>query len=301
MSRRKWVLAALALVAGVFAVRFGRTFPWSQTMNTVADADWMTLGAAAVINIVSLMAKAEAWRVLLRRLAPVRASTAQIATFLGAAVNSVSVSVSGEAARAQSTAMRDGVPIRLTAASLLASRVVEALGLIVFLSLALILLPLWPASRALGLSLAAIAVIAGVCYHLLPRARWHPTIRSLAGFERGGLAGPVALAVLSWVAQWMTYHWSIVATHATITPAVSLAALVAANLAGILRLTPGNIGVMQGSIILGMGVFQIPAANALAAGLAIQAVQVIPILVIGTGIVGARAFRQRSSSRAEAA
>jgi uncharacterized membrane protein YbhN (UPF0104 family) len=74
-----------------------------------------------------------------------------------------------------------------------------------------------------------------------------------------------------------------------------------ANVAGILRLTPGNIGVMQGSIILGMGVFEIPAANALAAGLALQAVQVIPILAIGIAIAGVRGFRRLATRRMVAA
>ena len=300
MSRRAWVLSVLVVVAGGLAVRFGLTFPWSQAMDTLVAANWMVLAGAAVINIVSLMAKAGAWHVLLRRLAPVRASTAQVATFLGAAVSSISVSMSGEAARAQTAGMRDGVPFRLAATSLVASRVVEALGLIVFLAIALILLPPWRGARALGLSLAAVAVIAIVCYHLVPRRRWHPTILSLAAFESGGLAGPVVLAALSWVAQWITYHWSIVATHTAITPAASLAALVMANIAGILRLTPGNIGVMQGSIILGLGAFQIPAANALAAGLALQAVQVIPILAIGVAIVGAPGFRHLATRRAGA-
>jgi uncharacterized membrane protein YbhN (UPF0104 family) len=267
-------------------------------MDTLITANWIALAGAGLINIVSLMAKAGAWHVLLRRLAPVRASTAQVATFIGAAVNSISVSVSGEAARAQTAGMRDGVPFGLAAASLVASRVVEALGLIVFLALALILLPPWAGARTLGLSLAAVAVVAAVCYRLVPRRRWHPTILSLTGVEGGGLAGPVMLVALSWVAQWITYHWSIVATHAVITPAVSLAALVMANVAGIFRLTPGNIGVMQGSIILGMGAFEIPAANALAAGLALQAVQVIPILAIGVAIVGARGFRQLAIRRA---
>jgi uncharacterized membrane protein YbhN (UPF0104 family) len=291
------VLSVLVVVAGALAVRFGATFPWSQTMNTLVGADWVVLGGAGLINIVSLIAKASAWHVLLRRLAPVRASTAQLATFIGAAVNSISVSVSGEAARAQTAGMRDGVPFGLAVASLAASRVVEALGLIVFLALALIMLPPWPGARAAGLSLAAAAVVATVCYPLVRGRRWHPTIRSLAGFESGGLAGPVVLGSLSWVAQWITYHWSIVATHAAITPAVSLAALVMANIAGILRLTPGNIGVMQGSIILGMGAFEIPAANALAAGLALQAVQVIPILAIGIAIVGVRGFRRLATRR----
>jgi predicted membrane channel-forming protein YqfA (hemolysin III family) len=204
VNRRAWVVLILIVVAGAFAVRFGLTFPWSRSMSALRAADWVVLAGAGLINIASLMAKAGAWHVLLRRLAPVRASTAQVATFIGAAVSSISVSVSGEAARAQTTGMRDGIPLGLTAASLVACRVVEALGLIVFLALALILLPPWAGARAFGLSLAAVAVVAIVCYHFVPRHRWHPTILSLAGFESGGLAGPVMLAALSWVAQWIT-------------------------------------------------------------------------------------------------
>jgi uncharacterized membrane protein YbhN (UPF0104 family) len=105
------------------------------------------------------------------------------------------------------------------------------------------------------------------------------------------------LATASWAIQWLTYHWSFVATGAAITPAVSLAALVMANIAGILRLTPGNIGVMQGSLVLGMRAFEMPPGNALAAGLALQAVQVIPVLAIGVGIVGAQGFRQLVANR----
>jgi uncharacterized membrane protein YbhN (UPF0104 family) len=82
-----------------------------------------------------------------------------------------------------------------------------------------------------------------------------------------------------------------------VTPAVSLAALIMANIAGILRLTPGNIGVMQGSLVLGMRAFEMPPANALAAGLALQAVQVIPVLLIGVGIVGAQGFRKLAEPR----
>jgi hypothetical protein len=44
-----------------------------------------------------------------------------------------------------------------------------------------------------------------------------------------------------------------------------------------------------------------PAANALAAGLALQAVQVIPVLVIGIALVGAQGFRQLLAHREEAA
>jgi len=270
-------------------------------MDALSDADWILLAGAGLVNILSLMAKAGAWHLLLRRLTPIRALTAQVATLIGAAVNSISISVSGEAARAQAAGSRDGVPFGLAAASLVASRVVEALGLVVFLAVVLLMLPMWPGSRSIGLILVGIAVAVTAGYHLLPRRRWHPALVRLAATGPGGLAAPVALAAFSWVAQWLTYHWSFVATGAAVTPAVSLAALVMANVAGILRLTPGNIGVLQGSLVLGMRAFEMPAANALAAGLALQAVQVIPVLLIGIALVGAQGFRQFLTHREEAA
>ncbi|MEA2713852.1 MAG: hypothetical protein QOK27_1813, partial [Gemmatimonadales bacterium] len=240
MSRRAWITLAVVIVAGGFAARFGMTFPWARTMDALSDADWVLLAGAGLINILSLMAKASAWHLLLRRLTPIRAMTAQVATFIGAAVNSISISVSGEAARAQAAGSRDGVPFGLAAASLVASRVVETLGLVVFLAVALIVLPLWPGARSTGLILVGVAVAVTAGYYLLPRRRWHPALVRLAATGPWGLAAPVALVTLNWLLQWLTYHWSFVATGAAVTPGVSLAALVMANIAGILRLTPGN-------------------------------------------------------------
>jgi uncharacterized membrane protein YbhN (UPF0104 family) len=301
VSRRAWITLVLVVVLCVFAVRFGVSFPWAKTIDALADADWLLLIGAALVNILSIVAKASAWHLLLRRLTPIRAATAQVATFIGAAVNSVSISVSGEAARAQSAGSRDRVPFGLAVASLAASRVVEALGLLVFLATILIVLPMWPGARTVGLILAATAVMVMAGIHLLPRRRWPSALARMAGTGTAGLAAPVALATLSWIVQWLTYHWSFVATGAAVTPAVSLSALVMANIAGILRLTPGNIGVLQGSLVLGMRAFEMPAANALAAGLALQAVQVIPILVIGIAIVGAQGFRRMLAQRQGAA
>jgi putative heme transporter len=308
VSRRGWITLVVTLIAVAFAIRFGLTFPWDQTLDALADADWLLLAAAGVTGVISLAAKGAAWHLLLRRLAPLRFSTAQTATFVGAAVNSISISVSGEAARAQLAGDRDGVPFGAAAISLVATRVVEALGLLVFLALAFILLPPWPAARPIGVGLGALAALIMVGYRLVPwnrvhsqaLGRWHETfVRMAASNARGGLIAAVSLAAFSWLAQWLTYHWSIAATHTAVTPAVSLSTLVMANIAGVLRLTPGNIGVMQGSLILGMHAFEIPAADALAAGLALQAVMVLPVLAIGIGIVGRRGFRQLSRRRAE--
>jgi uncharacterized membrane protein YbhN (UPF0104 family) len=309
LTLRTWLTVGLIVIACGFALHFGVTFPWARTFDALADADWLLLAAACGINIVSLAAKGGTWYILLSRLAPVSLSTAQAATFVGAAVNSISISVSGEAARAQVAGSRDGVSFGAAAASLVATRLVEALGLILFLGLAFVALPPWPSARVLGFGLIIAAAGIMLVYRLVPwdrvhsRAlgRWHETfIRIAAGHSHRGLAAAVVLAASSWLAQWFTYHWSISATHVPITPAVSLAALVMSNIAGILRLTPGNIGVMQGSLVLGLSAFHVPAANALAGGLALQAVEVLPVLAIGMAIVGRRGLRQLVTKRAAA-
>jgi uncharacterized membrane protein YbhN (UPF0104 family) len=307
LTLRTWLTAGVILIICGFALHFGVTFPWAQTFDALADADWILLAAAGAINILSLAAKAGTWYILLSRLAPVSLSTAQAATFVGAAVNSISISVSGEAARAQVVGSRDGVSLGAAVASLVATRIVEALGLILFLGLAFVILPPWPSARVLGFGLIAAAAAIMLSYRVVPWDRWHSRalgrwhetfIRIAADRSHRGLVLAVGLAAVSWLAQWFAYHWSIAATHVAITPAVSLAALVMSNVAGVLRLTPGNIGVMQGSLVLGLSAFHVPAANAMAGGLALQAVEVLPVLAIGMAIVGRRGLRQLVSKRA---
>jgi uncharacterized membrane protein YbhN (UPF0104 family) len=101
------------------------------------------------------------------------------------------------------------------------------------------------------------------------------------------------------VGQWLTYYWSIEATHVSISPAAALAALLSANLAGIFRLTPGNIGVIQGSILVALGAFGVRPGEALAGGLALQGIQVLPVLAIATGLAGGHWFRRIGQRRWE--
>jgi uncharacterized membrane protein YbhN (UPF0104 family) len=298
--QRAWITTALVLIASPFAVRFAWTFPWAQSFDTLARSDWLLLVAAAAAIVLSMAFKAATWHLLLRPVAPSSLGTAQAATFVGAAVNSISVSVSGEAARAQLLASRARISFGTAVASLVLTRIVEAVGLVIFLALALLTVPLWPGARTIGLALFAAAAVVMLVFHLVPWSRWQgPVFSMVTPGSRGSLVGATALAVANWIAQWLGYHWCIAATHTATTAAVSLSTLVMANIAGIFRLTPGNIGVIQGSLILGMSAFAIPAASAMAAGLALQAVQVLPMLVIGVGIVGMQGLRQLTASRAE--
>jgi uncharacterized membrane protein YbhN (UPF0104 family) len=129
--------------------------------------------------------------------------------------------------------------------------------------------------------------------------RWRPQVAGWSGPRPTQLLAPLGLSVANWAAQWLTFHWAVVATHVSTLATVSLAALVMANVGGIFRVTPGNIGVLQFSLVLGMVAFHIPEDQALAAGLVLQAVQVVPVLAIGVALVGAQGLRSLGAKRSQ--
>jgi uncharacterized membrane protein YbhN (UPF0104 family) len=307
VSSRRWITAILGGLGAVLAIHFGWTFPWSRTLDLLADCNWELLIAAALVNIVSLMAKASTWYMLLARAAPLRIWTAQMATFVGAAVNSVSISIGGDVVRAQLASERDAVPFALSAAALMVSRVIEAVALFTLVALAWLVFPLRPEWRLAGAAVLVLVVASLLWWNSGPGSRsdrigkgWRSEFTEFVGRIRGRTASALAYAMLSWLGQWLTYYWSIRATHVDISPAAALAALLAANLAGIFRLTPGNIGVMQGSLIVGMRAFGVRPGDALAGGLALQAIQILPILAIATTLVGRRGLRRIGQHRSEA-
>jgi uncharacterized membrane protein YbhN (UPF0104 family) len=307
VSTRRWITAILGVVGAALAIHFGWTFPWSRTLDLLADCNWELLTAAGLVNIVSLTAKASTWYVLLAGVAPLRIWTAQTATFVGAAVNSVSISISGDVVRAQLASEWDAVPFGMSAAALMASRIVEAVALFALVALAWMVFPLGRDWRMAGAAVLLPVAAFVLWWSRAPGGRtesvgkgWRRDFTEFVGRIRGRTASAVGYAMLSWLGQWLTYYWSIRATHVDISPAAALAALLAANLAGILRLTPGNIGVMQGSLIVGMRAFGVRPGDALAGGLALQTIQVLPILAIATTLVGRRGLRWSGQRRSEA-
>lgn len=285
MRGRWWVnlLAVLVLAAGV---RFAATFPWNDTWATLESAEWWMLAAAGGWNLLSLAAKAWAWQLLMRSVAPLRFRTAQAATFVGAAVNSVGVAMSGEAARVHVLGTRDGIPAGAAIRSIVASRLVEAIALGIFLLGVTAGIATEHAGRLLGGGV----LLLGGAFALL---RWVPWLRpaglgagALEGWSAARLAPAIGLDVVSWALQWASYHWSIAATHITVAPSLSCLALVLANVGGAFRLTPANVGVVQGAVVLALKPAGVPATEALAAGVALQAVQALPVLAIGLALLG---------------
>jgi len=288
---RRWWRWALGAVVLAVALRYATRFPWGHTWAALSTADWGLLAVACGANLLSLTAKAASWQLLLRPHLPVRVRTTQAATFAGAAVGSFSVAVSGEAMRLHLLASRDGVAPADAARSIVASRLVEAaalgIGLGVFAAVPSGVSPWHLLAGGLGLTGLALALLAR-----LPWIRVRPSDGGPArGWSPGGLVAPLGFAMAGWALQWATYHWSIAAMHVAVTPTASLLALLFANLGGALRLTPGNVGVVQGAVLVALRRYGVPGSRAIAGGLALQAVQVLPVAAIGTVIMGRRGLR----------
>lgn len=295
-----WRRAIVAAVLVAFAVIFVGKFPWQTTLEALRDASLVVLTLATVINLASMFAKAWAWYLLLRPRAALRFSSAQVATYVGAAVNCLSISVGGEAARVAVLSRRDGVGFADAAAGILASRVVEALALVGFVAVSSLFLtgaPWIVALRATSWVLL-VATLAALYSGLLRRGaarlpaglqRW---LAPLIGADRPPpLMLPLALGVVNWLCEWVTYHLCIEATGVDVPISASLAALLAANIGGIPRLTPANIGMMQASVAVALAPFGVPVGPAVAAGLVLQAVQTLPTIAVGAALGGVATLR----------
>lgn len=307
---KRWIWGLIVVAGMVAALRLLARFPWADTGTALLDVHLPLLAVAILINLVSPLAKGWAWHLLLRRVAPHSWRLALEATLVGAAVNSVSVGVTGDAARVALLVRRGGVPVRATTLAVAWSRVVEAIGLALFLALAPLALRLPPSLR--GVQLGAAAAILTV--FALARIRgWARLIarlpRSLRGpaaeLARMGwgprLVAPVALAGVNWLAQWATYFLVLRATGLAVSVAAAFTALLAANLGTLGRLTPGGVGLIQAAIVGALLPFGVPAERAVAAGLALQAIQVLPILGLAIALVGWSGVRNLMAAKQAAA
>ncbi len=294
------VVVALVVLGTVVAVIFLLRFPWGGAADAVRRADGWILLAAGIVNVASFAAKGLEWQLLLGLTARSRWKVTQEATLLGAAVASVSSSLAGEAARIHHVVARDHVPPGVATASVAWARIVEALGLALLVIVASPFLRLPPPLRGLQFGAGVTAVIIlGLALsgprrrliNLLPeRARAAATSWSRMGAV-GRLPAPTLCALLNWITQWATFHLTFVALHIRVPLEASLIALLITNLSGILRISPGNIGLMEASMPISLYPFGVPPGVAIVAGLALHALQVLPILAIAIAVFGWKGIR----------
>ncbi|HXL15383.1 MAG TPA: lysylphosphatidylglycerol synthase transmembrane domain-containing protein [Methylomirabilota bacterium] len=299
-------VAFLILCGAALALFLGR-FPWRDVPAVLARGSLVILGAAVAVNLGSIAAKGTAWYFLLRSAAPCRWWAAQEANLLGAGMNTVSVTVMGETARVQDLAVRERLSVGTVAASVVRTRAVEALALACFMLLAPAVLTLPPLLHSLqitggGLVAALVAVAwSGKRVRLLELLPTKVRV-VLTSITETGSARTFLLALLfgllNWIALWASYQLVLSAFDIRVPLAASFTALILTNLGGLFRLSPGNVGITQAAMIVSLLPFGVRPPEGLAVGLALQAVQVLPVLALALLLFGGRQVAARMARQA---
>ena len=311
------------LVATVVAllVIFARTVDWAHAWTSVRAAEPRWIAAALVANLLSIFLKGVRWWVFLRPIGIRRFALAQRATFAGAGLNNVLVANGGEAARVLFVSRATGSPGAAVLATLAVERGFDLLGYVMLLAGATLLLPLPPAVA--GWRWPAIAVVAvslGLLAWMIPRARRRAATLSNSarpaaegrGFRArarragsrfgdafvvsagaGRFASAILLSLAAWGLQLATFAWTARAAGLSLPLAGHLATLLTVNLAFLVRITPGNVGVFQLTYALAAAPFAAGRDAAIAVALLIQTIQIIPITLLGIALAPEFILRRR--------
>ena len=292
--RRLLTWLAILVIVG-FGIHFLADFEWAETGRAMLGTRLLFLLAAALVGLLSPVCKATALYVILRSLKPVRWSTTQGATFVGTALTIISGAVVGEAARARVLVARDGVSWTEGITSILYLRLIEGLGLAVFLVVGPVFFPV-PEPIRVAQGVAAGVLLAAA---VLVRLRWWGVVTAHAPArlrkaahvigEMGSLRNLPTLALLAvanWTAQWITYDLALRAVGLPVGHAAAFVSLIATNVVGAVQLPAGNLGVFQASMVVALAPFGVSAEHGVAAGIVLQAALTLPILAIALGLFG---------------
>ena len=68
------------------------------------------------------------------------------------------------------------------------------------------------------------------------------------------------------------------------------------NVGGLIRVAPGNVGVLQAAMVGALLPFGIAAEQAVAGGLALQAIEVLPVLALALAVAGRAGLARPATS-----
>jgi uncharacterized membrane protein YbhN (UPF0104 family) len=280
--------------AAVVALLVFRGPHWGAVGHALTQMRWSWALAAIGINLASALVRGLAWRtVVVEAIPPPYPSLLDFfsAVFVGIFANGVLPGRVGEVARVG--VLRRHLPGRRGLWPPLIGSVVAHRLLEIFPSIGLILwvladakIPAWGRGSLLAvLGLGVALLLAGL---LLARRHEHGEIRGAGRIRavivqvRQGLGvlrspGPAAQAIALQTAAWMLQLgavWTAMRAFNISLPLTAAAAVLALmNVALILPLWPGNVGLQQAAIALPLVPYGIPYAHGFAYGIGLQAIE----------------------------
>ncbi len=309
--RQRWISASLTagVLGGLIALALTK-IDWRELPRALSDVNVGWLAVALGLTAASNLARAESWFAVIRAALPhhviSRAAVAR-GLLIGAATSSVTPARLGEPVRAWLIARRlGGVRALATVAGTVFAQTLLNLLALMILAILVLAASTIPGARTAAIATAAVlpvlilaALLAGPRVALAARPVRSQRLRRLSTWVgrqlvavRGGLvafrrprtaAHAAAPQLSAWAMQFGCCYAVLLALglqhRATLLAAAAV--LLAVNLTAILPLTPSNVGVYQAACIAVLAPFGVNAAQALAYGLVLQAVEVVSGLALG--------------------
>jgi uncharacterized membrane protein YbhN (UPF0104 family) len=239
---------------------------------------------AGLITFASTLLKGVRWWLFLRKTSEIKLGRVIRLTILGTGANSVLFANAGDMIRVGLVAREARVPVATVVSALASDKVVEVLAFVTVMLVALGgQLPGVVRERVQTVVIVLVVVLAAAAFVIWIAKgkvfRWISQTRDLLRGRTVVVA--YAISLLSWGAQIATYALGAMAVGLNVSVAAIVVTLVSVNVAGVIRSTPGNVGVFQFMFALALAPFGVANAPAVGAAMVIQSVQVLSAVIAG--------------------
>jgi len=308
MIRNRLLHAGVVVLAaaGVAALLAFHGPNWRQVSHALAAMSWTWALAAVGLNLVSAIVRGLAWRTVLAEAIPPphpRLLDVISAFFVGIFANGVLPGRAGELARvavlARRLPRRDGTWPALIG-TVVAHRLLEVLPSLALIVWVLLFakVPAWGHDALIGVFAGALIVLvagfiiarrheAGMPAAAGPMATAIARIREGLGVLRSPQAAIVAagLQAAAWALQLAAVWTAMRAFHLSLPITAAAAVLALMNVALILPLWPGNVGLQQAAIALPLIAYGVAYAHGFAYGIGLQVIESSVGYVLGVAFL----------------
>ena len=283
-------VASIAIVVGLLAL-FLRNVDWRRLGSALRHAKVIPLLISSVLYFACLFGKALVWRIMLAPNHAVSIWRLYRYTIAAFAASALTPARAGELLRVWALKTRDGVPASDATAAALGEKLLVAITLLVVVAPVPWLLPRlpdWVANTMLtcaGIA-AGLLVVLFVAVGRIDNREPHSWFaRMIAGMhvvrDPKRMALAVVTLVLVWCADLIAVLLVLHAVGIELPIAGGLFILFTFNLAVAVPSTPGQVGALQVGVLAATSILRIPEEPALAFALLYQAMQIVPLLVVG--------------------